>query len=285
MTAQQFENKKYKKMFYVYVLLMSDIVHSTKYVTTHYIPDGFGSQFQTLLYAIIFTLNDKKEFVYTPLKHVEHNYDNDPYFNEKLENLINIRPHFKTMEDFNEEQQQKVELYDGIQLKNKMDANMKEFMTPEALNRIRNIFWGNKERDYFKNGKINVAIHIRRPNEYDETILEENKKQFGYFQRYNTNEYFLRIIHTLRNRYCGNEIQFHIYSQNNKRASFDCFISEDTQLHIDEDICSTFVGLAAADILVTSASSFSYVAGLLNYGTIIYCPFWHPPHPDWVIIS
>ena len=160
---------------------------------------------------------------------------------------------------------------------------MKEFMTPEALNRIRNIFWGNKERDYFKNGKTNIAIHIRRPNEYDETILEDNKKQFGYFQRYNTNEYFLKIINNIRSKYGGNDILFHIYSQSNKRASFDCFISEDTQLHIDEDICSTFVGLAAADILVTSASSFSYVAGLLNYGTIIYCPFWHPPHPDWLV--
>lgn len=253
-------------------------------VTIHPIPDGFGSQYQSILYAIIFSKADEKDFVYTPLKHVEHNYNNDPEFNEKLENLMNIKPHFKNIQDLDETQQQNIELYDSIQLKNKMDENMNKFMTSDALNMLRNIFWENKERDYFKNGKKNIAIHIRRPNEYDETILEEENKLFGHYRRFNTNLHFLRIISRIRQLYSDTEIQFHIYSQSNIRASFDCFISADTQLHIDEDICSTFIGMAAADVLVTSASSFSYVAGMLSYGTVVYCPFWHAPPPGWVMI-
>ena len=38
-----------------------------------------------------------------------------------------------------------------------------------------------------------------------------------------------------------------------------------------------------SDILVTSASSFSYSAALLNNGEIYYKPFWHPPMNNWII--
>jgi len=263
---------------------MYSIHTMNNYITARPFNDGFGSQFQTLLYAIIFSFYDEKEFVYTPLNYVEHNYKDDPNFNENLENLMNIRTHFKNIGDFDENERNNIISYEIPPIKDKMDANIKQFMTETTLKRIRAMFWGNKERDYFKNGKVNVAIHIRRPNEYDETILEEYQKQMGYFQRFNTNEYFLNVINNIRNKHAEKELRFHIYSQSNIRSNFDCFIREDTELHIDEDICSTFMGLAAADILVTSASSFSYVAGLLNFGTVVYCPFWHPPAPGWVTI-
>jgi hypothetical protein len=43
---------------------------------------------------------------------------------------------------------------------------------------------------------------------------------------------------------------------------------------------------AAADVLILSLSSFSYLGGLLNpHGLIIYAPWWHPPLPDWLVAS
>ena len=44
--------------------------------------------------------------------------------------------------------------------------------------------------------------------------------------------------------------------------------------------------MATSDALVMSRSSYSYVAALLNAKAIVvYCPFWHSPLKDWVIIN
>ena len=59
------------------------------------------------------------------------------------------------------------------------------------------------------------------------------------------------------------------------------YISEDTTLHINEDITTTFTGMVASNILITSRSSLSYLAGLLTDGVVYYQPFWHPPKKDW----
>ena len=265
--------------------MFSNLKKESEKVTICPYPDGFGSQFQTILCAIIFSIRDGQQFIYTPLKQVEHNYDDDARFIEKLEELMNVRSHFTNMEELDKETQNTVTVWDNGDTKIKLDRYMKQCVTPDILNKIRNIFWGNKDRNHFKNNKKNVAIHIRRPNVVDETLLDETQKQFQFCNRYNTDEYFLGVIQRIRDENKGVNLQFHIYSQTNIRSNFDCYISEDTELHIDEDICSTFIGLAAADIIVTSVSSFSYIAGMLNYGTVIYFPFWHVPLPDWLIYT
>lgn len=247
--------------------------------------DGFGSQFQTIICAIIFSIKDGQQFIYMPLKHVEHNYNNDALFTERLEELMNVRSHFTNIQDLDEETQKTVTIWDNGDAKDKLDWKIQEFVTPGMLENIRSIFWGNKDRDHFKNNKKNIAVHVRRPNIVDETLLDEHQKQFQNNNRYNTDEYFLGVIQRIRDENKGNDLQFHIYSQTNIRSNFDRYISEDTLLHIDEDICSTFIGLAAADILVTSVSSFSYIAGFFNYGTVIYFPFWHKPLPHWHIYT
>lgn len=53
---------------------------------------------------------------------------------------------------------------------------------------------------------------------------------------------------------------------------------------INEDLISTMRALTEADVLVTSKSSMSAVAGLLQQGGIVlFHPFWHAALPDWVI--
>ena len=74
---------------------------------------------------------------------------------------------------------------------------------------------------------------------------------------------------------------FHIYSQGELEC-FNNYKNDDTILHINEDICNTFMGLVAADVLVTSRSSLSYTAALLSYGEIYYKHFWHPPSKEWI---
>lgn len=53
---------------------------------------------------------------------------------------------------------------------------------------------------------------------------------------------------------------------------------------INEDLMSTMHAMRDADVLVTSKSSMSVVAGLLQQrGIVLFHPFWHPALPAWII--
>jgi hypothetical protein len=52
--------------------------------------------------------------------------------------------------------------------------------------------------------------------------------------------------------------------------------------YINTDPIDTLRGMATADVLIISRSSFSYLAALFNKGTVIYFPFWHKPLNDWL---
>jgi hypothetical protein len=53
---------------------------------------------------------------------------------------------------------------------------------------------------------------------------------------------------------------------------------------LNGDPIETLRGMATADALILSRSSFSYVAAILNAnGIIVYHPFWHRSLKDWVI--
>ena len=88
----------------------------------------------------------------------------------------------------------------------------------------------------------------------------------------------------IRSSFKDKELLFHIYSQGEK-DNFKEFESNDTIMHIDENIEDSFIALVADEILVMSPSSFSYVAGLLSDGIVFYKPFWHLPKKDWIVVK
>lgn len=54
-------------------------------------------------------------------------------------------------------------------------------------------------------------------------------------------------------------------------------------LHINEHPMEALKALATADILVASRSSFSYVAGIIKQGGVVFFhPFWHSLAPGWI---
>jgi hypothetical protein len=62
------------------------------------------------------------------------------------------------------------------------------------------------------------------------------------------------------------------------------YAADDTEFHInDTDVLNTFSGLVFADSLITSGSSLSYTAAILNKGVIFYKRFWHKPANHWII--
>ena len=137
---------------------------------------------------------------------------------------------------------------------------------------LKDMFWKNKERDFFKNGKFNVALHVRRPNKNDNRLAGTETLDHYYTEK---------IDHILRTN-TDEDIVFHLYSQGNEEM-FDMYKKYNPVFHLNENLLPTFTGMVAADVLVISASSMSFAAGLLSDGTVYYHPFWHKPVDTWVI--
>lgn len=230
--------------------------------------DGFGSQFQTIVYSAIYAEMNNKKFVYTPFKSIEHNYDNDPDFLPKKEELINFSKHYQINQDLSLQDNMNAGTFIRY-----FEANIESCVNSQSLKKIKEIFRSNKKReDYFDKSHFNIAVHIRRANPHDSRVAGTDTPDIFY----------LDTIQTLREEYTSEKTIFHIYSQG-EIADFQKIYSEnDTILHINESLEDTFTSLVLADALVTSASSLSYIAAILSEGAVYYTPFWHPPLPHWV---
>jgi hypothetical protein len=237
------------------------------YITIKPRTDGFGAQFQNIIACIIYAEHHNMKYIHIPFKHMEHNYAKDNTFLDKIEDLINLKEYYTTNNDYI-----KYDMINHEPLYYYLESNIDMCIKSDSMSKIRNIFWSNKNRKHFNNNFKNVAIHIRRPNMHDNRTDGTDKPD----------NYYIDIINKIRSE--NNNIRFHIYSQG-KLSLFDSYINDDVILHIDEDICTTFIGLVASDILVMSASSFSYAAALLHEGIVYYLPFWHKPSSNWIIYN
>lgn len=52
---------------------------------------------------------------------------------------------------------------------------------------------------------------------------------------------------------------------------------------INLDPIESLKGMATADALIISRSSFSYLAALFSKGIVIYFPLWHQPLKEWLV--
>lgn len=231
--------------------------------------DGFGAQYQRIIETYIYCKLNNLNFLYTPFTNISHNYNNNNNFTKNMECFINLKNNIPNTQD---ESVKSID-YGSIVMKftnNNIDLCYKS----QHLEFIKKCFWENKDKNVFKNNKLNIAVHIRRPNSHD------NRKEGT-----NTpDKYYLNIINIIRNKYQNRELLFHIYSQGENK-NFEIFKAQDTILHLNEELHLTFMCMVAADILVTSASSLSYVAALLSDGEIYYKKFWHNPRKEWFIVD
>lgn len=230
--------------------------------------DGFGAQFQTTIFSVIFAELNGFDFVYTPFKNMEHNYDNDPQFIAKKEWLINFIDNF----ELNNGDAPRQDMGKMIQF---FESHLTECAQSQSLKKIKEIFRKNKNvRNYFDKDHLNIVIHIRRPNSHDSRIDGTNTPD----------ELFLNIIDQLRILYSDKNPLFHLHSQGDKE-NFKNYSAPDIVLHLNESTEDSFTEMVLADVLVTSRSSFSYTAGILSQGTVYYMPFWHPPLPGWISLG
>ena len=242
------------------------------YYTNISYDDGFGSQYQKIIQTYIYCKMNNLPFAYTPLKYVEHNYNNDEEYNNKLENVMNLKNNIMNRNDTMN--------LNTLNFMNTImpyfESNIDKCCESTHMQFIKDCFWENKKRDYFQNNKINVAIHIRRENNHD-------KGQAG--DRATTpNSYYLNIMNKIRQKYKDSNnkgLLFHIYSQG-KITQFQDLANSDVKFYLNYDICESFIGMVSAEILVTSPSSLSYIAALISDGEIYYKKFWHNPRKNWI---
>jgi hypothetical protein len=238
---------------------------SNGYITNFSRDDGFGAQYQTILFSIIYSELVNKEFVYNPFTKMEHNYDKDPNFLKEKENLINIIGNYKSINDVDTYEITTPEIYRIV------EGNINKCVELESFKKAKRLFLQNKSIK-IKENDVDVAVHIRRCNPHD------NGQSYGYTD----DEYYLNVIKHIRHQHSKNKT-FHIYSQGDLK-SFEKFKADDVVFHLNEKLENTMYDLVTSDILVMSKSSLSYVSGLLSDGVVYYLPFWHNKLNKWKTI-
>lgn len=245
-------------------------MNSNKIYTSIKSRDGFGAQYQRILQTYIFCKINNMNFAYDKFKYVEHNYANDPEYINKLENLINLKDNLVNVDD-----DMKCEYLDyGTVVMKFFEANIDICCESEHMKYIKDCFWKNKTKNYFSNNKFNIAIHIRRENSCDNGLAGDRATT--------PNTYYLSIMNLIREKYIEKDILFHIYSQGDA-DNFNDLKGDNVIFYLNHDLIESFIGMVAADILVISPSSLSYVAALISEGEIYYKPFWHKPRKNWII--
>ena len=123
---------------------------------------------------------------------------------------------------------------------------------------------------------LQIAVHLRR----GDVSATQNT------DRYTPDEKILSLIEQLTQalRNLNRPFEFHIYSQGSPE-NFSAYEQLGCHVHLNQDALNDLLALSQADILVIAKSSFSYVAGLLNPGLVIYEPFWHRPQNTWAAIN
>lgn len=220
--------------------------------------DGFGSQYNAIFNSVLLADLWGKTYYYTPMVSVEHNYNNESDFKDKLEKFINVKSNFPNVYP-GLQVRTIVNCIDRANLINAVKSGNFDMLNSNGLKKLKSCFWENKEKpvhDY-----LNIGIHIRRRNPQD------NRNEGTRLP----DEYFLFMIKYLREKYNERKIIFNIYSQGELK-NFEKYLSEDVRLNIDTPVMDTFLGLASSDILLTSLSTLSYTAGLISNGEVYFVP-------------
>jgi hypothetical protein len=264
-----------------------------RYYSTIPFDDGLGAQFQRFAWTCIYAEEcEESTFIYRSPEKMAHNYTGEPNYIEKLETLMNMKPHYM---NYNEARADKtideILTPDFYDIFNYVERNIDKCMKSESMARIKRYYWQNKDsvRDRPRLYRIpegdhtythHLAAHIRRPN------CDDTRPNGG--EEY-TNEYYIKSLLTIREKYLkqdsSNRIQFHIYSQGDEEKFANIsgheILGPDIMMHINDSNEDTYLAMTMADILVTSASSYSYSAAFFCNGDIFYTEFWHKPCSWW----
>jgi hypothetical protein len=209
-------------------------------------------------------------FVYTNIKHIDHNYSNNDTFTEILEDFMNIRKSFKNSLDIDETPK----IIDVSTSYSYVESKLDLIDQLDSYKYIKKIFFEDKVNPY-ELETFNVAVHIRRPNIHDS----------GIPGCYTVNNYVIKCINYIKDKHNTKNIKFHIYSQG-IIDNFSEFFNKNVVFHLNESIEETFLGFIYSDVLIMATSSLSYVAALLTDGEVVYPKIYHhKPKSKWIVMD
>jgi hypothetical protein len=232
--------------------------------------DGFGSHCQHYTFGILYVEHHGNVAYISPETFFEHNYEKDPHYVKNMLEFINLHKYYQLPSD-KQHVKKLLPTPEGLGVAyNYCNHNLNTLLDSESFARLKSRFMENKVNPY-DSSFFNVAIHVRRPNSHDTRLDGADTPD----------SYYLNIMNIIRKEHDGSKpLKFHIYSQGDT-SKFDCYRNDDVVFHLNESIQDTVNGLLFGDILVTSASSLSYVCGFYTNGKVYYKSFWHPPYKTW----
>lgn len=245
--------------------------------------DGFGENYKTIMMSMAYAEYNKCKFVYTSLNNLCHNYDKDPNFDRRKEDMINLEECFPKATE-------KACIISKPNLLHFFDNNLLFFEGSETIKLLKKRFKEKNTNPYLGTPyetTFNIAIHIRRPNKFDKSFYSDPSNQdkdhiklAGLDVPIDFYILLMRQLLSLR----PNAV-IHIYSQlTNNEREFEVYksISEDRIVfHIDEELNKTFTSMVYANILLMSPSSLSYTAAVVSDNIIYYIPYCSPPLSHW----
>ena len=229
--------------------------------------DGYGAQFQDIITCIIFAELNGYEFVHRPITRMEHNYNNDSEFLNRINKSMNIDNKYRRNNQIGENEK----YISDKNIKHYFDRNFEKYYNSKSLKNIRKNYLANKKNKsfYFPKDTVNITVHIRRNNEHDHGKVENMDKEY------------INLMKKINKKYNG-ECHFYIESQGDLDDFKDFFIFKNITFNLNGFPEISFYRMVISDILVITKSSFSYTAALLSTGEIYCKEFWHTCGKNWI---
>jgi FkbM family methyltransferase len=244
-------------------------------VTQSYRTDGFGAQFQSLLWTLLWAENNEKIFTYSDVGHIDLISNSGTIKDTEFENTLDEALDYMSIRQNYPRADSGVESIPYTLAYSFVEANIDTVFNSASFHRFKEFFYLSKNSP-FDTSYTHVAVHIRKLGNFER---ENNRFRPGTHDVPNT--YYLDMMNRVRSEHSGKKLKFHIYSQGSV-SDFAELASDDTIFHLNEKVLDTFTQLIFADILVTCRSSFSYMAALLSNNVVYYTPFWHTPLRQWI---
>lgn len=245
--------------------------------------DGIGSQVHVRMSVIAFCKALGFTYHHTPFyeaEHIENSAENlaafeeffnlgalgDSYDHEQF--LAEVQPvkHIRFLKKEPGLRQSIVSAHDAL--------NLFPQWYDDAERILQEAFWANKAKPAHEHYR--VCLHARRGD-----VTRMSKEAF----RMTSNERLMqRLEQVLAAAPKDKPVHVALHSQG-KPEDFGELIDKVDSLHLDSDLCETFLDLASADCLILAKSSLSFAAGVLNSKRVVYEPFWQMPLSRWEILD
>jgi hypothetical protein len=257
-----------------------------KYISNSPIPDGLGSRVCKILNLIGHSIYNNEnlpygvnrcEFIYTPLALDLGNsfYCNAtrlyaPFTDNSAESYKTICTEWDKILGYKGKT-----IYDvdpsSVEFLIHPPGDANKILTYTGLKRkeIRSLF----DLKEVKTNFIKVAVHIRR--------ADVDKKTHP--DRFTEYSYYINAISHIK-RLLGNSCELIIYTQ---RHGFNSELFPGITIKYDDETKDheSWMEMVNSDILVIGKSSYSYSAGLLSTGIVVYHDMFHPKVYNWIYIN